>query len=113
MVYARALAPLRPAHLKARTRANGDIELSWTRRARHSADRLDMASVPLLEDSQLFQLALIDAGEVIRTVETPDTSWTYTAAMQTDDGYPTDEFTCKVSQISARVGAGAKAETVL
>lgn len=113
VVEARALKPLRPAHLKARALPNGDIELSWTRRARHSADRLDMTTVPLLEDNQTFLLDLIEAGEIVRSVETSETKWIYTAAMQTEDGYVLGDLTCEVSQISARTGSGVRAGLVI
>lgn len=109
LVSARALQPHRPAHLKTRALANGDIEFSWTRRARHSADRLEMASVPLLEETKAYQINIREASDIVRTVETSDTHWTYTSAMQAEDGYLPGEFTCEVAQISARVGAGVTA----
>ena len=109
VLSARALAPLRPAHLKARALPNGDIELSWTRRARHSADRLDMASVPLLEETEAYQINIREEGDIVRTVETSDTYWTYTSAMQTGDEYVGGSFTCEVAQNSARIGAGVVA----
>ena len=104
-----ALLPWRPCHLRAKASPSGDIALSWTRRARHSADRWDLPSVPLLEEQLAFRIEVLDGETLLRTEEVSDTGWTYTSAMQTTDGYVPGEFTFEVSQVSAMAGAGAKA----
>ena len=109
VITGEALQPWRPGHLRAKASSSGDIALSWTRRARHSADRWDLPSVPLLEEQMAFRVEVLDGESLLRTEEVGDTGWTYTSAMQADDGYVPGEFTFEVSQLSAMAGAGAKA----
>ena len=58
---AAGLRPLAPVHL--RTRWSGaDLLLSWVRRGRIEADSWGAGEIPLGEDSELYQLRLLNAG---------------------------------------------------
>lgn len=112
-VEGRALKSLRPGHLRARISPSGDLSLTWTRRGRHSADRWDQESVPLLEEQLLFRIEVNAGGNTLRTTDVSDTSWIYYAAMQSEDGAPSSGMSVSVSQISARVGEGVAARLSL
>lgn len=109
----RAKSPLRPGHLRAETLAGGDIHLSWTRRARHSADRLDTSDVPLLEEALLFRVEVF-AGEVLlRSEDVSDTVWVYSVNDQMNDAVNGAELRFRVVQVSPSYGDGVSAECVL
>lgn len=109
----RAKKPLRPGHLRAETLAGGDIHLSWTRRARHSADRWDTPDVPLLEEALLFRVEVF-AGEVLlRSEDVSDTVWVYSVDDQMNDAVNGAELRFRVVQVSPSYGDGVSAECVL
>ncbi len=110
-IEGRALKPLRPGHLRASQIASGDIALSWTRRARHSADRWDTPDVPRLEDELIFQIDIVRDGETLRSTESSSPDWLYTQAMQSDDGVAAlAGLTFRVTQMAPGFGAGVSAE---
>ncbi len=104
----RSFMPFRPGHLKAKLNTDGELQLSWTRRARHSADGWEGESVPLLEESERYRVEIMKDGALQRSVDVSDTSWTYTASDQASDGIGS-AFEVRVAQRSARYGAGAAA----
>ena len=112
-IEGRALTPLRPGHLRAALNPAGDLSLTWTRRARHSADRWEQESVPLLEEQLLFRVEVSAGGSVLRRADVNETSWVYSAAMQAEDGASSSGLWVSVSQISARVGEGVAARLSL
>ncbi|MAI90414.1 glycoside hydrolase/phage tail family protein [Ponticaulis sp.] len=112
-VSGRALLPLRPGHLRKAQNAAGDIAFSWTRRARHSADRWDVADVPMLEDELRFAVSIYLEGDLVRSVETNDTSWVYTEGMQSDDGMIAGDGMVSIAQISARIGPGVATQIAI
>ena len=105
----RSFMPFRPGHLTAKLSADGEVQLSWTRRARHSADGWEGESVPLLEESERYRVEIMKEGELQRSVDVSDKSWIYTASDQASDGIG-GAFEVKVAQLSARYGAGAAAQ---
>ncbi len=108
-LFGRSFMPFRPGHLAAKLNADGEVRLSWTRRARHSADGWEGESVPLLEESERYRVEIMKEGAVQRSVDVSDTSWIYTASDQASDGIG-GAFEVKVAQLSARYGAGAAAQ---
>ena len=104
------MKPLRPGHLKQRLRTSGDIELNWTRRARHSADRWETSDVPLLEEELSFEIEVSMGGIIVHTETVSDTDWTYTLADQAADGVAGSELTFEVSQLSLAFGKGVPAQ---
>lgn len=86
--------PLSPAYFGAfsgSASSVNDISLSWFRRARVNAQWLNGADVPLDESVESYQLTISNASGVpVRTVTvTAATSYTYTAAQITADGFTT------------------------
>ncbi len=99
------LRPLSPVHLRASTDGAGDIALSWVRRTRIDGDSWQSVDVPLGEDSESYQVEVVQGASVVRQVTRTSPNWTYSAAEQLADGVASP-FTIQVAQMSARFGAG-------
>jgi hypothetical protein len=92
-------------------RTPGDLTIRWTRRSRAlSADSWTAPEAPLAEESEAYEVEILDGAAVKRTLATPTTSVTYTAAQQTADWVallaPGDTLDIRVFQLSALVGRG-------
>lgn len=87
---------------------SGDWEITWKRRTRLGGDSWDQAEVPLGEETEAYQLEILDGdGEVVRTFTATTTSQTYTSAQQTTDfGGQSWGFSARVAQSSATYGLG-------
>lgn len=105
----RALLPFRPGHLKAVRNASGDLDVSWTRRSRHSGDNWDQSSVPLFEEAELYLLEVFKENSLVRSEQITQPGWVYRAADQLIDGTNAGPLKIAVSQISAMTGSGVRA----
>ncbi|MFC6196585.1 baseplate multidomain protein megatron [Ponticaulis profundi] len=105
----RARSPLRPGHLRATEGVSGDLTLSWTRRARHSADRWDTPDVPLLEDELRFRVEILSGETLVRSEEVSESMWVYSVAMQAADGFSPAVHRARVCQLSPVFGDGIPA----
>jgi NlpC/P60 family putative phage cell wall peptidase len=100
------LRPLSPAHVRG-LRSAGDLAISWVRRTRIGGDNWDAAEVPLGEESERYEVDILDGATVKRTLAATTPSLTYTAAQQTADfGAPQSAIAVRVSQLSAVHGRG-------
>ena len=99
------LRPYAPCHLRAAPLSGGDVLLSWVRRTRIDGDNWASFEVPLGEDRELYVLRIDVGGNVVRTVEATQSSWTYPAALRVADGTVAG-FAVEVAQVSDRFGAG-------
>jgi hypothetical protein len=93
-------------------REPGDLVIRWTRRSRAlAADSWNAAEVPLAEETEAYEVEILDGVAVKRTVSTATTRATYTAAQQTADWGallgPGDTLDVRITQLSALVGRGA------
>ncbi|MFN0022661.1 MAG: glycoside hydrolase TIM-barrel-like domain-containing protein [Parvularculaceae bacterium] len=104
---ARGLLPLSPVHMRARSLANGDIAVSWTRRTRIGGDSWTGEDVPLSETYERYRVEVLNGASLIRTAETATPAFGYTSAMQAAD-FPggTPALTVRVAQLSDAVGPG-------
>jgi hypothetical protein len=111
---ARGLKPWSPAHVEDPSRTGytgGDLTLRWVRRDRALlADSWEVASIPMSEASEAYEVDILDGSAVLRTLETGTPSVTYTAAQQVADWgaplAPGRTLRIRVCQISATVGRG-------
>ena len=109
------LRPFSVAHVEQpwrRPRSPGDLTIRWTRRSRSlAADRWGPGEVPLAEEVEGYEVEVLQAGAVRRTLSTTATSAVYTAAQQTADWGrllgPGDGLALGIYQLSALVGRGA------
>ncbi len=106
--------PFAPVHLRAVPGIAGDIYLSWTRRTRSGGDSWASIEVPLFEDSEAYEVDILENGIVRRTLASSGSSITYTSAQQTMDfGQLQTSLDVAVYQMSARTGRGHQAMTTL
>lgn len=112
----RSMRPFAPVHLRGARNGEGDVAMSWFRRARLDAELRDWTDVPLDEPQELYDVEVLDGpgGAVLRSARTSVPSWAYTAAMQVQDlGSIQAEVHVRVYQISTRVGRGLPAAAKL
>lgn len=101
------LRPYSPTDLAVAGPAPGDLTLSFVRRSRVGWPA--QQPPPLAEETEAFQLQIMDGATVKRTVELTTTSFVYTSAMQTTDfGAPVTSLTWRVAQRSATFGLGPR-----
>jgi hypothetical protein len=107
-----ALRPLAPVHLRA-TRAAEGVTLTWIRRTRVNGDSWS-GEVPLGEQSEAYEVDILDGMDVLRTLSASQPSVLYAAADELADfGAPQSSLSVRVVQLSATVGRGFAAEAVL
>jgi hypothetical protein len=98
------LRPYRPCHLRI-TEEAGALRFSWIRRTRINGDGWTEFDVPLAEESEQYQLRILQNGVVLREELVDRASWTYTAQMRAGDG-AVGRALISVAQVSALYGAG-------
>lgn len=111
-IHGRGRRPLSPVQLRARWEDDGDIHLSWIRRTRIGGDSWEQAEVPLGEESEGYEVEILDGPDVVRTVTGLGApAWLYQAADQTTDfGARVTSIAFRVYQTSATFGRGVAAE---
>lgn len=101
-----ALLPLAPVRVRAR-RTEAGVALSWLRRTRVDGDSWDLAEVPLGEESERYEIAVLDGDAAIRSASVSEPAWLYAAESEIlDFGGPQRELSVSVCQRGAAVGAG-------
>jgi hypothetical protein len=109
----KGLRPLRPAQLQARPQAGG-VLLSWIRQTRSGGDAWDIENVPLSEESERYQLQVINGATVVRSWAPQTAQQFYGGAEMTADfGAVPTTLTLKVAQVSASFGAGTFLEGIV
>ena len=98
------LRPYRPCHLQIEEEA-GALRFGWIRRTRINGDGWTEFDVPLAEESEQYQLRILQNGVVLREEIVDRASWTYTAQMRAGDGAAGPAL-ISVAQVSALYGAG-------
>jgi hypothetical protein len=97
---------LSPAHVRG-VRSAGDLAITWIRRTRTGGDSWDAVEVPLAEESERYEIDILDGTTVKRTLSATTPAATYTAADQTTDfGAPQSSIAVRVSQLSTTFGRG-------
>ena len=98
------LRPYRPCHLQIEEEA-GELRFGWIRRTRINGDGWTGFDVPLAEESEQYQLRILQNGVVLREELVDRARWTYTAQMRAGDGAAGPAL-ISVAQVSAPYGAG-------
>ena len=108
------LEPLSPVHVGGGRDAAGDLTINWVRRTRLNAAWRDYIDAPLGEDSESYQVDIMNGAAVMRTIAASSPTASYTAAQQSSDfGSPQSSITVKVYQLSSRVGRGFPANATI
>jgi len=109
------LRPFSVAHVEQpwrKPRAPGDLTIRWTRRSRAlSADSWGAVDVPLAEETEAYEVEILDGAAVKRVLSANTTSAVYASAQQTADWGaplgPGDTLDIRIFQLSALLGRGA------
>ena len=105
--------PLSPVHVTG-IRTAGDVAVSWIRRTRTGGDPWEVAEVPLGEDLERYELDIVSAGMVKRTLAVSGPATLYTAAQQIADfGSTQTAVRVRVHQMSTVWGRGVATEVVV
>ncbi|MDD3029233.1 MAG: phage tail protein [Alphaproteobacteria bacterium] len=103
-----------PAHIAGSRDAEGNLNLSWVRRARWNAEWVDGIDVPVFEAEEAYQIDILNGEAVVRTIEANTTTVLYTAAQQIEDfGAVQASVVIAVYQINATVGRGYAGKATL
>lgn len=108
------LMPWSPVHVAGARNGSGDLSISWVRRTRFGGVWTDGADVPLNEETERYEIDILDGADVVRTLSVNSPAATYTAAQQTADfGALQSSIAMNVYQLSAVVGRGWPASATL
>ncbi len=105
---ANALKPYSPVHIAGVRDGSDNLTITWLRRTRVGGGLRDFVDVPLAEESEQYEVDIMDGADVIRTISGLSTeSASYSAADQTTDfGSPQSSVSLRVYQLSSVVGRG-------
>jgi hypothetical protein len=108
------MRPLSPVHVTAAQASDG-LQIAWIRRTRIGGDGgWEAADVPLGEDYERYEIDIMDAGTVVRTLSSTAPAVLYTTAQQiTDFGVPRTTYVLRIYQLSASYGRGQAREVLL
>ena len=98
-VSGEALVPPSPVHAGAVPDGAGGWAVTWTRRSRTGWRWLSGSDVPLAEESERYEVRVLDGATLIRRVEMAVPAWTYDAAMIAADGG--GDVTVEIRQIGS------------
>lgn len=107
--------PFAPVHPAGRRMPGGDILLKWIRRTRMGGDSWVGVEVPLGEETEAYEIDILDGGSVKRTLSAGTTSVTYALSDQIVDfgAAVTSPLSIRVCQVSQVFGRGAAREAQL
>jgi hypothetical protein len=114
-----SLKPYSPVAIRGVTDAAGNLTIIWKRRSRIGGGlfgRLGAEDPPLGEDSQSFEVEILDAGAttVLRTLSSTQQFATYALGAQIADfGSAPSTLNVRIYQISATVGRGYPGEATI
>ncbi len=107
------LRPLSPVHVRGEF-SSGDLIISWIRRTRIGGDSWEQTEVPVGEDSEAYEIDIMNGANVVRTLTAASPGVTYTAAQQAADfGAPQPNYILRICQLSPIFGRGQVREVVV
>ncbi len=110
----RNLKPFSPVHAAGARNAGGDLTLSWIRRTRQPGDWADGADVPLAEETEAYEVDILDGATVVRTLTASSSQAVYSASDQVADfGAAQPSVAVRIYQLSAVVGRGSPLDATL
>ena len=110
----RNLKPFAPVHVEGNRDGSSNLTINWTRRSRVDSEWRDGVGIPLGEESEAYEVDILDGGDVVRTIEVTSPTASYTAADQTTDfGSAQSSVDIKIYQMSAIVGRGYEAAATI
>jgi hypothetical protein len=108
------LKPLSPVHIAGMRDGGGDLHLTWIRRTRVGGDNWELTEVPLAEETERYEIDILDGTVVKRTLTAAQPAVIYGASEQIADfGSLPSAVTLHICQISAVYGRGSTRTTSL
>lgn len=99
--------PYAPVQIYGFRDGDGALTITWKRRTRHTGEWRDNANVPLNEESESYEIDIMNGSTVLRTLTATSETVNYTVAQQTTDfGSTQSSIEINIYQISALVGRG-------
>lgn len=103
----KCLKPFAPVHVTASRDGSSNLTIGWQRRSRVDAEWRDGVDIPLGEESERYEVEILDGVTVKRTLSATGPTVAYSAANQvTDFGAPQSSVSVRIYQLSAVVGRG-------
>jgi hypothetical protein len=110
----RNLKPFAPVHVKGNRDGSGNLTISWIRRSRVDAEWRDGVGIPLGEESEAYEVDILDGSTVVRTIPITSPTTSYSATDQaTDFGSAQSSIDVKIYQLSAVIGRGYAASATV
>ena len=111
---ARAYRPYAPVHVTGVRDASGNLTIRWVRRTRIGGEWRDYIDAPLSETSEMYDIEVLNGGNVVRTLSSVISEVQYSAAEQTADfGSPQSAVTVRIFQKSAKIGRGIHSQNTI
>lgn len=106
---------LSPVYAKASRDGSSNLAATFTRRSRVSSSWWATGVVaPVGEDTEAYEIDVMDGSTVVRTITSTSQAFSYSAANQTTDfGSPQSAITFRIYQLSAVAGRGYPMEVTL
>ena len=99
--------PWSPVQIAGARNGGGDLTITWVRRTRFGGVWADGVDVPLNEESERYEVDVMNGAIVVRTFPTTTAIASYSAAQQVADfGSAQSSVSVRVYQLSASVGRG-------
>jgi len=103
-----------PVRIKGTRNVSGDLTITWVRRPRWYGEWLDNVDVPLFEDSEAYQVDILNGTQVVRTLTAVSPTVDYTAAQQTADfGSVQGSVSVAVYQLHPIAGRGKAGKAIV
>jgi hypothetical protein len=99
------LRPYPVAHLRTRPAASGDLAVTWVRRTRIDGDSWQAFEVPLGEETERYQVRVVQANDVRAEYSVTQPQFLYTSAMRATD-LQAGSYRIEVAQVSTQYGPG-------
>ncbi|MCZ8195002.1 glycoside hydrolase/phage tail family protein [Brevundimonas sp.] len=110
---ANGMKPWAPVHVRGGRDAAGNLTIHWIRRTRFGGDSWE-GDTPLNEESEAYEVDILDGVTVVRTLIASAPAVTYSAAQQTADfGALPPNLSVAVYQLSATIGRGWPANALI
>jgi hypothetical protein len=108
------LKPYPPTQIAGSRDVSDNLTITWVRAGRIQNGWDDYQDVPIGEDSESYEVDIMDGSTVKRTITATSETASYTAAQQTTDfGSTQSSVDVKIYQISATVGRGYAGEATI
>ena len=105
--------PYAPVHVRGK-RDDVGLHIHWIRRSRIGGDSWDGVEIPLGEESERYEVDVIDGDSTVRTLTTSSPTALYSTSDQLADfGTTPDALTIRVYQLSERFGRGTPANALI